>query len=719
MRHLRIASIVAASIVSSAILLAADPAPLSQPAAPKRPVTNTYWGVEVIDEYQILEDVTDPEVVRWAEAQNAYTRHWLDSRPERESILNRVVALTHSDSPVFYALTYRGGVLLAMKRQPPKEQPFLVVFPPGDSLTGEQTLVDPNTIDPSGSTSIDFYVPSLDGKLVAVSISQGGTEDGTLHIYEVATGRLHDDAIPRVNGGTAGGSVAWTADGNGLYYTRYPHQGERPDEDLFFYQQIYYHTLSTPASQDTYVLGEEFPRIAEIELETSEDGRYILAEVSNGDGGEYGYWLKGPHGNWIQIAEFADKIIHAEMGLDGALYLLSRDNAPHKKILRLPYDSPCLSKATVVVPPTDAVIRSYLPTADRLYVVEMRGGPTQLRVYDLAGRSLGVVAMDEISTISGLVRLEGDEILLRRQSYTTPAAYYRYRPQTGRLDPTPLAHTSPADFSDCEVRREFATAADGTKIPINIVMQRGTKLDGSVPLLLYGYGSYGFTLTPYFVAHRRIWIEQGGIYAVANIRGGGAYGDDWHRAANLQNKRLSIDDFATCARHLVERKYTSPDRLAIQGGSAGGLLMYGVMAHHPKVAGAVLSHVGIGDVLRTELSPNGEFNITEFGTVKDETQFRGMLAYSPYHHLDGGTTYPAVMATTGRNDPRVEPWQSFKMVARLQATGTANPVLLRVSHKTGHGGGTKLSDRDQQLADAYTFLFTALDVPYTLSDHAH
>jgi prolyl oligopeptidase len=690
-------------------------------------VTNTYWGVQVVDAYQYLENVTDPQVVRWADAQNAYTRQWLDRRPERKAILDRVVALTHSKSPDFFGLTYRGGrggsggsggVLFAIKRQPPREQPVLVVFPPGTSLTGERALVDPNAIDPSGATSIDFYVPSRDGALVAVSLSQGGTEDGTLFVYEVATGRKLDDEIPRVNGGTAGGSVAWAADGKGLFYTHYPHPGERPDEDLFFYQQVYQHQLGTPTSKDTYVLGEAFtrPRIAEIELASSPDGRFILAEVSDGDGGEYSFWLRDPGGGWTRFADFADKIIHAEMGLDGAVYLLSRQEAPRKKILRLPYEHSDLSRATVVVPQTEAVIRSYMPTASRLYVVEMLGGSTQLRVYGLDGRSHGVVAMDEISTISGLVRLEGDEILLRRQSYRTPPAYDRYRADAGALEPTPLAHTSPADFRDCEVRRELATADDGTRIPITVVMRKGTRQDGTAPLLLYGYGSYGFTLTPYFSAHRRIWIEQGGIYAVANIRGGGAYGDAWHRAANLANKKVSMDDFAACARHLVATGYTSPDRLAIQGGSAGGLLVYGVMVHHPGVAAAVLAHVGIGDALRTELSPNGAFNITEFGTVKDRAQFHGMLGYSPYHHVADGTAYPAVLATTGMNDPRVEPWQSFKMAARLQAAGSPAPVLLRVSRQTGHGRGTALSERDEQLADAYTFLFAALGVPYEAVD---
>ncbi len=686
--------------------------PTAPPIAPQRPVTDTYWGVKVVDNYQYLEQVADVEVIEWANAQNAHTRNWLDEKPDRQAILKRVVELTHDVSPAYYGLTARDNRLFAIKRQPPKEQSFLVVFPPGGNLTGERVLVDPNEIDPTGLTSIDFYVPSLDGSLVAVSLSRGGTESGTLHIYETATGRERGDVIPRVNGGTAGGSVAWTEGDKGIYYTRYPAPGERSAEDLFFYQQVWHHTLGAPVMKDTYAVGKSFPRIAEIELEASEDGRYVLVQVSNGDGGEYAYWLKGPKGEWSRIADFKDMIVHATIGADDALYLLSRRNTPRNQILRVPIREPVLAVATVVVPQTKAVIRSYLPTENKLYVVEMLGGPMRLRVYDLTGGASEVVDTSDPSTISGLVSLRGDEILLRRQSYITAPAVYRYQPGEGGLGVTPLAFTSPADFSDCEVRRIDATADDGTRIPITVVMRRGTPLNGTAPLLLYGYGSYGATMSPYFSAHRRIWIEQGGIYAVANIRGGGAYGDHWHRSANLENKKVTMDDFAACARHLAAEQYTSRDRLAIQGGSAGGLMVLGVAVHHPDVCAAVQASVPVTDALRTELSPNGEFNITEFGTVRDEKQFRGMYAYSPYHAVRQGTVYPAILATTGMNDPRVEPWQAFKMVAALQASGTPNPVLLRVSKNTGHGGGTGLSQRDQQLADSYTFLFASLGLPY-------
>jgi prolyl oligopeptidase len=684
----------------------------SPPTAVARRVVDEYWGQEVPDDYQYMENVDDPEVMEWVKGQDSYTRRVLDAYPHREALAARVKELTHSDSPAYWSLVHRGGLTFAIKRHPPRQQPFLVLLGSFTDAEDQRVLVDPNVIDPTGSTSIDFYEPSHDGRYVAVSLSQHGTEDGTVHVYDVETGEKLPDEIPRVNGGTAGGSVAWTATNDGFYYTRYPYPGERPERDLFFYQQIWFHCLGTDLADDYYVLGETFPRIAEIEMQTSDDGARVLAEVSDGDGGEYEYWLMSPQGDWTRFAEFKDWVQQARFGGDGAVYLLSRKDAPRKRILRIPVETPELGKATTAVEQTESVITTFRATDSRLYVIEMVGGPTRLRTYDLDGRSVDLMDMGDVTNVSGLVRLEGDRVLVRGESYTTPPAWYQYGPDVEAPEATVLATSSPADFSDCTVERVFASADDGTQIPINILMRAGTPMDGSAPLILYGYGSYGSSQRPGFSATRRIWIEQGGIWAFASIRGGGEYGDDWHRAANLEKKKTSMDDFAACARHLVESGYTSVGRLAIEGGSAGGLLVYGTMAHYPDRMAAVVSRVGISDALRTELSPNGEFNITEFGTVKIEAQYHGMYAASPYHHVRNGVTYPAVLALTGMNDPRVEPWQSFKMTARLQATGSPNPVLLRVSMGSGHGGGTPLSERDAQRVDVYSFLFEALGVEY-------
>ncbi len=683
----------------------------SQPRAPKRTTTNTYWGEKVTEDYQYMEKSNDPQVTKWAKGQNAYTRTWLDRHPERKAILDRVVALTHSESPDYYGGSYRGSTYFFLKDQPPKQQPTLVLLTSVMDLTTERPIVDPNTIDPTGGTTIDFYAPSLDGKYVAVSLSKNGTEDGSLYFYETAAGRRLDDVIPRVNGGTGGGSSTWNADASGVYYTRYPREGERPAEDLPFYLQIYFHKLGTPVSSDPYVLGREFPKIAEIELSTSPDGRSILADVFNGDGGEHAYWLLPPGGTWTQVTKFEDNVVDGKFGMDGALYLLSRADAPRRKILRVPLSTPALSAAQVVVPETENAIEGYTATASRLYVTEMVGGPTRIRVYDLTGKALGVASLSEISLTGQAVRTSGDDVLVRSQSYTRPPAYYRIGAGETELKPTVLAQSSPADFSDCEVRRVFAPADDGTKLPINLIMKKGSKLDGQAPMLLYGYGSYGISEQPYFDPSLKAWLEQGGIYADASIRGGGEFGEEWHHAARLGTKKVSMDDFAACARYLVREGYTKKERLAIEGASAGGLLVYGTLVHHPDVMQAAIARVGYGDVLRTELAPNGEFNTTEFGTVKDSVQFRGMAAYSPYHHIKNGRTYPSVLALTGVNDPRVPAWETYKMVARLQATGTPSKVLMRVSYDSGHIG-TALSERDQQSADALLFLFDRLGVKY-------
>ncbi len=690
---------------------ASEPSP-QLPQAPKKTVENTYWGQKVPDDYQYMESPTDTAVAAWASEENAYARSWLDHHPDRPAILSRVTALSHEEEPEYYLMKFEGGRYFVLKEQPPKQQPVLVTLTSVLDLKTERVVVDPNAIDPSGHTSMDFYVPSMDGKYVAVSLSQGGTEDGTLFLYETATGRKLADEIPRVNGGTAGGSAAWTSDLSGIYYTRYPAEGERPAEDLDFYQQVYYHKLGTPISADTYVVGKEFPRIAEIDLSTSPDGRYFLADVSNGDGGEHAYWLRALDGTWSRIADFQDGIIEAHLGVDDAIYLLSRSSAPNRKILRLPLATPDLKHAVVAVPESKNAIDYFTPTATRLYATEMVGGPTQLRVYGLRGEKIGTVTMPEIATIGQAIRTTGDDVVVRSQSYTRPPAYYRYGPGTTAFQTTALAQKSSADFSAYEVRREFATAKDGTKLPVNIIMRRGAKRDGTAPTILYGYGSYGLSETPRFSSNLLAWLEQGGIFVDASIRGGGEYGESWHQQARLGTKKVSMDDFAACAKYLVKSGYTRKERLAMEGGSAGGLLVYGTMVHYPDVVQAAVAHVGYGDVLRTELSPNGQFNTTEFGTVTDSVQFQGMHSYSPYHHVKDGTVYPSVLALTGVNDPRVPAWETYKMVARLQASGSPNPVLMRVTYDAGHGIGASLSQRDQQNTDVMIFLFDRLGVKY-------
>src|SRR6266446_8571962 len=383
------------------------------PGTPKKPVFNEYQGVKVEDDYQWLEKSDDPAVKAWSAEQNQRARAYLDQLPDRRAIEKRLTELYAKTSPSYFSIVSRPGKLFALKFQPPKEQPMLVTLVSADDPKSEKMLVDPNQLDAKGTTTIDWFVPSLDGKKVAVSLSQGGSEDGTLHFYEVESGKLLSDTIPRVQYPTAGGSAAWNDDGTGIYFTRYPAKGERADADLHFYQQVYFHKLGTLASEDTYSLGKELPRIAEIALESSRDGRYILAVVANGDGGDFAHYLLGPDGKWQQLTQFSDQVKQAHLGRDQAGYFISRADAPRGKVLRLPLDKPEMSAATVVVPPSEAVIQTVEPSANVLYVADLLGGPSQLRRFDLDGRNGKTIAIPPISTVQEMVALEDGSLLFR------------------------------------------------------------------------------------------------------------------------------------------------------------------------------------------------------------------------------------------------------------------------------------------------------------------
>ena len=390
-----------------------------------------------------------------------------------------------------------------------------------------------------------------------------------------------------------------------------------------------------------------------------------------------------------------------------------------------------------MIPETTNSISAFRTSASGMYVSYLVGGPMELVYFDylemdprksawllapVASQRRGAANTNEVVTptsVEDLVVGSGDELYFRLETYTEPAKWQHYNPNRdpGVVVTTAFSSESPVDFSDIEVARNYAVSKDGTLVPLNILRKKGIRLNGSNPTLLTGYGGYGMSQTPKFQVSRRVWFDQGGVIAVANLRGGGEFGEAWHQAGNLTRKQNVFDDFAACARLLVRSNYTRADRLAIEGGSNGGLLMGAALTQHPELYRAVVSHVGIYDSLRVELDPNGTFNVTEFGTVQDPAQFAALLGYSPYHAVRNGAEYPGVLFMTGEHDGRVNPAHSRKMTARLQAaTGSKRPVLLRTSGSTGHGIGTPLEARIQELADSYAFLFEQLGVFYSEVD---
>jgi prolyl oligopeptidase len=698
----------------SPVSLAADP---GAPPTAVRPAIDTLQGVVVSDPYRWLEDAADPAVRAWSDAQNARARSYLDGLPVRSAIRGELESLTSTTSPAWYNLKRAGDTIFAMLSQPPRQQPMLVAMPSSADPAQAKIIVDPNAIDAKGATAIDWFAPSNDGRYVAASLSQGGSEDGILHVIEVASGKEVGAPIADVQYPTAGGSVTWATDSTGFWYTRYPMDG--PAEDRHFYQRVYFHALGTQVSDDALVLGPEIPnpRIAEILLDSSFDSTHHTAIIENGDSGDYRLFTMET-GRFIPIGGAGDRIIAAAYGPDRALYIVSRKDGPHGEILKLAAGDLDIGHARVIVPEDDGTIAPvgeegnlpFLITSDRLYVKKLVGGPSRVDIYDLDGRKLGVVPLPDVASVDELIQGEGDGVLFSVATYLRPTYFARFDPGSGKVAETGLAQTSPVRFDDAELVREFALSKDGTRIPVNIIRRKGTKLDGSNPALLYGYGGYGISLTPQFLgAERRVWLDGGGIYAIANIRGGGEYGEAWHREGALTRKQNVFDDFFAAAQRLTALGYTTPNRLAIRGGSNGGLLMGAELTQHPDAFRAVVAQVGIYDMLRVELDPNGAFNTTEFGSVKDPDQFRALYAYSPYHHVVDGTAYPSVLFTTGANDGRVNPMQSRKMTARLQAaTSSGRPIYLATSANSGHGHGSALSVRIDQGADYLAFLFDQL-----------
>ena len=709
---------VAALAACSGIANAADP---GAPPTKVRSATDTYGALKIQDPYRWLENAADPAVHTWSLAQDQRTRAYFDKLAFRQPLYERLMAQIAATSSSFYGLQPVGDKVFAYFNQPPKQQPMLAVLDNSADPAKARVVLDPNVLNPQGTTAIDWFVASPKGDLAAVSMSDNGSEDGSVHVIDTANGKEVDKVIPRVQYPTGGGSVAWRADGTGFWYTRYPGP-EEAAERQHFYQQVYFHKIGDDPAKDAYVIGKDFPKVAEIALDSRQNADHVVVAVANGDGGEYAHYVLGQDGGIKQVTRFADKVVAATIGPDGAMYLISHQGAPHGKLLKLAPGDTDLSHAKQIVAQSDAVMQvggefggsPVVVTKNALYVRELVGGPSRVAIFDHDGAPRGTLPLPDVAAVDEVEALSDGSLLYSVRTYLEPAYYERYDEAGAAAQPTRLVQTSPVKFDDVEVVREFATSKDGTKVPLNIVRRKGVKLDGGNPVLLYGYGGYSVNQTPHFLgAPTRLWLDAGGVYVIANLRGGGEFGEEWHAQGALTHKQNVFDDFAAAAQYLIAQKYTTTDRLAIMGGSNGGLLMGAEFTQHPDMFRAVVSMVGIYDMLRVELDPNGLFNTTEFGTVKNSAQLKALLGYSPYHHVVKGTRYPAIFMATGETDGRVNPMHSRKMIARLQAaTASGKPVLLSINSHAGHGIGSSLEIKVNQTADIYSFLFDQLGMAF-------
>lgn len=683
------------------------------PVAPVRPVGDDYYGTKISDPYRWMENTKDAEFQSWAKAQADYTKSVLESIPGRAALLHRVEELDNAGVQIRSLQAY-GGRYFYLKTAPGDTNYKLYMR---DGKSGaENLLVDPEKLTKDGQHySIDYFSPSLDGQQVAYGISAGGSENSVIHIIDANSGRESPETIDRAEFGITG----WRPDNRSFFYIRLNKTGPNdPPTAKYLRSMNFLHKVGTDPEKDEAVFGFGLsPKVeiaeADIPVAVAVPGTdwsmgivahgvrneitlYYVASSSLGDSGASIPWRK--------LLDVDDDVTSFDIHSND-VYLLSHHKASRYRVLRTNLKQPDIAHPEVVVPEGEAVLRDLKAADDALYVQQLDGGIGRLlRVPYSGAKSARVPLPFEGAINEFFADQRAPGVIVRAESWTTPRQYLAYEPKGNRTVDLKLAPPPPVDFSQIEAREVKARSSDGTMVPLSIILKRGIPLDGSAPTILYGYGSYGITEDPNFSPTLLSWLERGGVYAVAHIRGGGEYGEDWHNAGRMLTKQNTISDFIACAEYLIQNHYSSPQHLAIRGGSAGGITVGGAITQRPELFAAAADLVPASDMLRSELSPNGPPNIPEFGSVKTEDGFKGLYSMSAYHHIKDGTAYPAVLVTTGINDPRVDSWEATKMAARLQAaTSSGKPVLLRIDYDAGHGMGSTKPQTEQLTADTYAF----------------
>src|SRR3569623_1785745 len=628
------------------------------PLAAVRVVKDTYHGVSVDDPYRWLEEDT-PEVKAWSEAQNAYTKAQLAKLPEQPALAAELAKIRMPPVTTYVGFKVGGTKLFARRHEPADEQPKLIVMTDPDHAKTAKVVFDPITPE-HPRRSFDWFVPSPDRSKVAIAESDGGSEVADVHIVD-ATGK-ELEVLPNVQRPTGGGDVAWTPDGKGLYYTRYPMPGEPHEADKDAWLQVYFHELGQPVAKDRFELGKDLPKNAEVQLASDSRGR-VNASVQQGDVGIFRHYLKDKTG-WRQLDDWNDRVVTVSFGATPELWLISRKEAPRGKLMKLAATAKTAQEAVVVVPEgKDAMITAFeggdegiTVVGDHVFVRYQLGGPSELRSFYVNGKPDKGPGGPPVSAASKPVAWRGD-VLLAFSSYVTPTTWVRFSPKSGKtVDLPDFTPVYPVDFSHVEARREVATSKDGTAVPLTILWPMGAPQDGSVACVVTGDGGFASSEEPSEMLGYAPLLSRGMCVVVVNLRGGGEYGEDWHRNGMMLKKQNVFDDFAAALDYLVAKKYTARSRLGIIGGSNGGLLMGAMITQHPDAKKAVVASVGIYDMLRNVLTPNGAYNTSEYGSVTDADQFKALYAYSPYHHVRPGTSYPAILMHTGANDGRVAPW---------------------------------------------------------------
>jgi prolyl oligopeptidase len=707
----------------SVLVAAASVCALAQslPTFPAKNVPETFFGTVVDDPYRGLENVKDPEVVAWVKAHADHARRTLESIPGYAKMRSRVAELDDAAAAMIGAVRRDAGGNIYFTRRGAKDNTLKLYF--RNASGQESMLVDPDDWQKETGKphAINYFAPSPDGRLVAFGISAAGSEDASIYLVETATGKRIGTPIDRAQYP----GINWRPDSRSFFFFR--QQEMKPGMDAtqrYQYGRSWLHTVGTDASADLLVAGTDVsPRMAILPTDLTftvaiPGSRFALGLVAAGVQRElllYAAPLETvgkPDTPWVKICDRSDKITDFAVRGD-EIYLLTYRDSPRFSIIRTALSAPDLRSATTVVAPSEQVLSEIQCAKDALYF-EARDGAVK-RVKRLAWRStqVGEVRLP-LEGAAGILtaRADVDGALVGLGAWTRAREIYAVD-GAGKASNTGLQPLGPFDVpSDLVTTEVKVKSHDGALVPLSIIHRKDVKLDGSNPTLLYGYGSYGITEEPGFRATRLAWLERGGVYAVANVRGSAVYGQDWYKAGFKATKPNTWKDFIACAEYLIDRKYTSAAKLGILGGSAGGILVGRAMTERPDLFAAVVPAVGVLDTIRAEVTANGVPNIPEFGTVKKEDEFRALLAMSSYHQVKPQTAYPAVLLIHGINDPRVDYWHSSKMAARLMASSASGkPVLLDLDYEAGHGMGSTKLQRQKETTDIYTFLLWQLGHP--------
>jgi prolyl oligopeptidase len=680
--------------------------PSSPPATRVEEVVEEIHGQRVVDPYRWLEDGDSQATRDWVAAQNHYARSVLDPLSGREAIRSRLDQLLTTGS--VGTPRVRGGRYFYSRRDGRQDQPVLVLR---EGVAGpERTLLDPNTLSTAGLVSLDWWFPSEDGKLIAYGLSEGGDEWSTLRILDVDAGaNLPGEEIPQ----TRACSVAWLPDGSGFYYTRYPQPGTVPEGEEHYYRHVFLHHLGTDWTADEKVFGEGRAREDWPGVDLSSDGRWLLVEVAQG-------WARSeillldrstPGASFVPVHAGVDAWADGQV-VAGQLFLRSNEGAPNYRLYRINPEQPAREHWTEIIPErTDRVLNGVRVVAGRLVAEELVDATSRVRLYTLDGVQERDAALPSLGSLNGIGgEWDGTEVFLGFTSFAQPASAYRVDPVSGALEIF-ASGALPPDFDPARyaVKQVWFASRDGTQVPMFVIHRADLSPNGECPTVLSGYGGFNVSNTPAFSAALPLWLDAGGVYAVANLRGGGEFGEAWHQAGMLANKQNVFDDFIGAGEWLIANGYTGVDKLAISGGSNGGLLVGAALVQRPDLFKAVVCRVPLLDMLRYQNFRVARLWIAEYGSAEDAQQFPALYAYSPYHHVEPGTPYPAAFLLTAEGDSRVDPMHARKMAARLQAAnGAETPILLRVETAAGHGVGKPRGKVLDELEDIWSFLFWQL-----------